>query len=387
MPNHKIHRICIFSAYFHPHIGGVEQYNLQLATEAVRAGYDVMMVAYNTENAADYEKLNHFGLIRLPSCKLFRERFPLPRMNKKFRNMMNEIRAFSPDCLITSTRFYSLTCIALQLGEKLHKPVYILEHGTGHLSMNNSWLDFLGKQYEHAVTRLVRKKAAGFFGVSLACNRWLEHFNIQALGVVYNSVDTGHVFKNSFHIREVNKIPEDVVLITFAGRLIKEKGVVELLGAFTRLSGVYPNIYLVIAGSGPLLEQSRQKYAASTRILFTGSLSHDDVLDLLKDTDIVAIPSYYPEGLPTLILEAGLCHCALVATARGGTEEVISEDCGFIIEANSEERIYLSLEKLIIDNPGRAGMADKLHSKVMNNFSWEKTTVGFLNTLNSLQIC
>lgn len=387
MPNHKIHRICIFSAYFHPHFGGVEQYNLQLATEATRAGYDVMMVAYNTENAPDHEKLNHFGLIRLPSCKLFRERFPLPRLNKKFRNMINEIRTFSPDCLITSTRFYTLTYIALQIGEKLHKPVYILEHGTGHLSMNISWLDFLGKQYEHAITHLVRKKAAGFFGVSQACNRWLEHFKIKAFGVVYNSVDTGHVFKNSFHVREVNQIPEDAVLITFAGRLIKEKGVGELLEAFSRLSGVYQNIFLAIAGSGPLLEQSRQKYAASKRVIFTGTMTHDDVLDLLKDTDIVAIPSYYPEGLPTLILEAGLCHCALIATARGGTEEVITADCGVIIEAHSEESIYTSLEKLIVDSPGRTGMADKLHHKVIHHFSWEKTTRDFVNTLNSMQIC
>lgn len=383
----KIHRICIFSAYFHPHFGGVEQYNLQLASQLVKSGYSVSIVTFNTEEQKSREIQNGFQLIRLPVLSLFNERFPLPKTNNQFKLLLREIIAFNPDCIIANTRFYTSSLLAICLGRKTNKPVYFIEHGTGHLSMNNAFLDFLGRQYEHTISRIIRKYAAGFFGVSKACNKWLEHFGIKSLGVVYNSVDTEHVFQNRYKVREIYNIPQDAMIVAFAGRLIKEKGVTELLTAFDSLTKQKEDLYLFIAGSGPLLESFRQTHSNNHRILFLGVISHEDVLDLLYDSNIVVIPSYYPEGLPTLILEAGLSRCALVATPQGGTEEIINENNGIIIQAYSAKSIYSALESLISDREHIKKLAENLHHRVISDFSWNKTTFDFLETLNSLQTC
>lgn len=383
----KIHRICIFSAYFHPHFGGVEQYNYQLATQMVKSGYQVYMVTFNTENQVSREMLNGFQIFRFPVFALFKERFPLPKMNHQFKLLFKEIRAFNPDCILANTRFYTSTQLALYLGKKTKKPLYIIEHGTGHLSLGNKFLDFLGRQYEHVISHLIRKYAGGFFGVSKACNQWLKHFGIESKGVVYNSVDTEHVFPNEYRVRELYNLPPDSQIIAFAGRLIKEKGVTELLAAFDRLSKKHQFLYLFIAGSGPLSETLSQFYANNPRIIFLGAVSHENVLDLLKDSGLVVIPSYYPEGLPTLILEAGLCKCAVVATPMGGTREVIDRNNGMIIQAGSAENIYSALECLISDPEIINNMAENLHQKVISSYGWKKTTSDFLETLNSLQIC
>ncbi|MCC9975915.1 glycosyltransferase family 4 protein, partial [Streptococcus agalactiae] len=166
-----------------------------------------------------------------------------------------------------------------------------------------------------------------------------------AKGVIYNSVSEslGSDFADTAYLEK----SADDIFITYAGRIIKEKGIELLLEAFL-MSQYSENVYLQIAGDGPELAHLKEKYQ-SKQINFLGKLNFEQTMSLMAQTDIFVYPSMYPEGLPTSILEAGLLSSAIIATDRGGTVEVIdSPELGIIMEENTQS-LHESLDLLVKD--------------------------------------
>lgn len=202
--------------------------------------------------------------------------------------------------------------------------------------------------------------------MSKRCNEWLKHFKINASGVFYNSIDES-IFKRFYKDSKNKKIT-----IGYIGRIIPEKGVLNLLEAFTILEKKYNNIELKIAGDDPILGEIKSKYE-SPNIEFTGKLTFDEVMHLCNNLDIFVNPSMYPEGLPTSILEAGIMKTAVIATDRGGTIEVICDDSiGLIVEENVTDLVN-KLEYLI-NNPEKIEFyKENIYKRIIQNFTWDST--------------
>lgn len=214
----------------------------------------------------------------------------------------------------------------------------------------------------------MKKHNPKFYGVSQRCNNWLKHFKIEASGVFYNSIDKKS-FKEFYNDK---KEYENKIVITYAGRIIKEKGVYLLLDAFKEIEKKYKNVLLIIAGDGPILEELKQKYK-DKNIIFKGKLPYEEVMTLYNSTDIFVHPSMYPEGLPTVILESGIMKCAIIATDRGGTVEVINDEkYGIIIEENQEAVKEAIVE--LLENPKKLKeLQENIHKRVIEQFVWEIT--------------
>ena len=144
------------------------------------------------------------------------------------------------------------------------------------------------------------------------------------------------------------------------------------MDAFTSVSLDYDNIKLIIAGDGPILDDLKKKYNENN-ITFLGKIDYDEVMKLCVKTDIFVHPSMYPEGLPTSILEAGIMKCAVIATDRGGTCEVItSDDIGLIVEENVEDLIKKL--RYLLDNPKKVDkLKENIHKRIMESFTWKQT--------------
>lgn len=362
--------VAIFSGYYLPSLGGVERYTNKLSEELVRKGYDVIIVTSNHADLEPVEK-DKFMIYRLPTYKLFRSRYPIIKKDRKYKDLLNRLKKEKIDFIICNTRFHLTTPAGIKLAKSINKEAILIEHGSSHFTVGILPLDFLGKIYEHLLTRIAIKPfVTRYYGVSGRCNAWLKHFGINAKGIFYNSVDARAYddFKNRFYAKTFrNKI-----VITYAGRLIKEKGIELLLESFTTLAKTHGNIELIVAGDGPLLEDLEKKYD-SPNIHFEGKLDYSGVMSLFNSTDIFCHPSMYPEGLPTSILEAGLMGCAVIATDRGGTVEVInSPEYGIIIEENLPS-LTRALEELITNPQKVESMKKKLQERVVREFSWENT--------------
>jgi glycosyltransferase involved in cell wall biosynthesis len=360
-------KIGIFTGYFLPHAGGVERYTDKLSAALSKLGYDLVIVTFNESNTNNYEKNDGRTIYRLPVLDIAKERYPIPKINGEYRTLVDKIREENIDFFILNTRFHLTSLIGSWIGKQGGKPVILVEHGTDHFTVNSTFLDFFGRIYEHLLTTFIKKNVDKYYGVSKKCTIWLKHFSIQASGVFYNAVLPSDT--KAANDEFIKKYPKEEVVITYIGRLIREKGVLNLIDAFNRLDN-NKSIRLVIAGDGELLEPIREKYTTSN-IDVLGRLNFIRVMSLFKRTDIFVYPSLYPEGLPTSILEAGLMECAIVATPRGGTEEVIIDEQHGTIIGDTVEDLQAALTTLIGNPAMRKAQAHKAQKRIETLFAWD----------------
>jgi glycosyltransferase involved in cell wall biosynthesis len=361
--------IAIFSGYYIPFLGGIERYTQKLSNELVNLGYKVIIVTSNYDTLKDIEEQNNIKIFRIPVFSMFKNRYPIPKINKKCKSILKIVEQEKIDYIICNTRFQLTTFVGCKIAKKLKIIPVIIEHGSSHFTVNNCVFDFFGRIYEHILTFILKNKTDKFYGVSKRCNDWLLHFNIQASGIFYNSVDanTYKLFNNKKYIVESGKI-----IISYVGRVIREKGIYQLLNCFCKLQSEYNNIVLYIAGDGPILKDLKSKYNKSG-IYFLGKLDYDEVISLLNSTDIFIYPSMYSEGLPTSILEAGIMKCAIIATDRGGTKEVISsKKYGLICEEN-EDSIYENVKILLNDKNLIDELKTNIYDRIQQKFTWQIT--------------
>lgn len=363
----KRKKIGIFTGYFLPHTGGVERYVNKLSIALSKIGYDIVIVTSNHDDGFSYDKTDIHSIYRFPIANIAKDRYPIPKLNKEYKTLVKQVEKENIDYFILNTRFHLTSLIGARIGKRADKPVMLIEHGTDHFTVNNKILDFFGAIYEHILTSVLKRYVDKYYGVSKNCNIWSGHFGIKADGVFYNAVDKAdkHLVKDLYK----KVYPSNQIVIAFAGRLIKEKGILNLLEAFKRL-GDDKNLKLVVAGPGDLLETIKSTYNQKN-IDIVGRLDFEHVMALYKRSDIFVYPSLYPEGLPTSILEAGLMGCAVIATPRGGTEEVIIDDQHGIIIDGSVDEIYDALHLLINDKQKRASQAAKIMNRVETLFDWD----------------
>lgn len=377
-------KIGIFTGYFLPHLGGVERYVDKLSSELQRLGYDIVIVTSNHESLKSHEKIAGRTMYRLPIRNIAKNRYPIPDTTKDYKSLIQQIEAENFDYYIVNTRFHLTSLVGAKMGKRANKPVLLIEHGTGHFTVGNRLLDFFGKIYEHILSWILKRYVDRFYGVSKKCNVWLRHFSIKANGVFYNAIDAAD--RNKVQNFYANEYPDSTVVITYAGRLIREKGILNLLEAFKRVeeSGqLHQAIKLVIAGDGDLSEVIKQKYA-DPAIDMLGRLDFEHVMALYKRTDIFVYPSLYPEGLPTSILEAGLMNCAIIATPKGGTEEVIINDSHGIITDGSVTSLQEAIELLVADSSKRRALANTVKQRIEQIFNWDAVAKEVDHELKSL---
>jgi glycosyltransferase involved in cell wall biosynthesis len=362
--------IGIFTGYFIPHLGGVERYVDKLSGALQHIGYRVVVVTTNDGSQKEYEEYDTRCVYRLPILKLFKERYPIPRKDESYARLTKAIHSEGIDYFIINTRFHLTSLIGARMANKTSKPCILIEHGTGHFSVGIKYLDFLGAIYEHVLSGVLKKYVAHYYGVSEKCIEWLRHFGIKGHGVFYNAIDKEDAKIADDRYKE--RYADNVTLITYAGRLIKEKGVINLIDAYQALIKKNPlmNVRLAIAGDGDLMHFLKEKYGDDESIDLLGKLDRKSMMSLYARTDVFAHPSQYPEGLPTSILEAGLMECAIVATPRGGTEEVIVDDKHGIIVEGSVDSLYKALYLYVNDKGLRQQAAVNVRKRVETIFDW-----------------
>lgn len=148
--------------------------------------------------------------------------------------------------------------------------------------------------------------------------------------------------------------PADVPLLIFAGRLMPQKGVEDLINALDLLQHVRPELKTLIVGGGPLmsdLEELTHSYDLDDKVRFLGHRS--DARTLLAASDLLVLPSLY-EGLPNVVLEAMQYRKPVVATAAPGTTEVVVDhETGLLVPLKSPQALALAIRALI-DDPALA---------------------------------
>ncbi|MBP3887000.1 MAG: glycosyltransferase family 4 protein [Cellulosilyticum sp.] len=372
------HTYCIFSANYFPTLGGVERYTYNLSKYLIEKGNQVIIVTSNVHHLAHYEEIEGIKIYRLPCINLLGGRFPVTQLNLAMFKMLKQVKKENIDYTIINTRFYLHSLVGMIFSKMNGKKAIVIEHGTNHFTINHPIWDKLGECYEHMITGLLRLMKPEFYGVSEACNRWLGHFNIKAKGVCFNAIDMCDIEKimqedTGYSFKEAYGLKENDIVITYTGRLVKEKGIEKLIQAFEKVATTHRECYLAIAGDGDLYDQIKSHVHPQIKVL--GRLDFKQIISLLKETTIFCLPTDYPEGFPTSVLEAAACECYIITTTKGGSKELIlSSEYGVILEENTIEEIEEAIQ-VAIDNMEKTNQAvQKSYTRLKEHFTWEQTS-------------
>lgn len=159
----------------------------------------------------------------------------------------------------------------------------------------------------------------------------------------------------------------------FVGRIVKDKGINELVEAFTKLTEKYTGLKLILVGSyeeklDPVDEVTHQRIINNTSIVNTGEMYGDDLLKLYVDADCFVMPSYR-EGFPNVVLEAGAMGLPQIVTDINGSREIIIEgENGVIVPPRNTEALYLAMERMLKDKDARKRMAERARSMIESRF-------------------
>ena len=174
--------------------------------------------------------------------------------------------------------------------------------------------------------------------------------------------------------------------ILFVGRMLRNKGVEDLYQAWRSLREEGIKVELIFCGDidkgspSSLTREEMCAYGAGTGCTWLGY--RDDVMDIIKKCNLVVLPSYR-EGFPKVILEAGLCARAVIATDVPGCRElVVHEKSGLIVKKGDIRGLMLAIRGLLKDEAKRKTLAEALHRHVrshytddiVNPFWWELYT-------------
>ena len=136
----------------------------------------------------------------------------------------------------------------------------------------------------------------------------------------------------------------------FVGRIVRDKGINELVNAFSRLNKNYPDTRLLLVGPAeddldPVLPETQMAIEKEESIISVGS--QKDVRPYYEASDALVFPSYR-EGFPNVVLEAGAMELPSIVTDINGSREIIEEGVnGVIVPPRDESALYEAMEDMV----------------------------------------
>lgn len=233
--------------------------------------------------------------------------------------------------------------------------------------------------YRRNVKRQVFEHADAFITCTETAKRSLalEGAPEERIHVIPIGVDTEQYRpreKNSACAAELGIDPNRFTVV-FAGRLVWEKGVYDLLNAASMLKASAPCVQIVIAGDGSELERARVRVGdcgLSDSVILTGRLSYDRMADLYSIADVIVAPSIatrnWQEQFGAGIVEAMACGKALVVSDCGSIPEVVG-DAGLIIRQASYEDLAAAIQRLADDDCLRVELGGRARERVADRYA------------------
>jgi len=144
--------------------------------------------------------------------------------------------------------------------------------------------------------------------------------------VTKNIVRIDH-FKPTPAFKIKHGIAEGSKILLFVGRIIREKGIYEVLEAFKKIDADEP-LVLIVVGDGAEYEHIRREYNTAQsggRIVFTGFIPEQQVVDYYANSDMLVFPTYFPEGFPMALFNSVAAGLSIVTTATRAASDYLTE--------------------------------------------------------------
>lgn len=188
-------------------------------------------------------------------------------------------------------------------------------------------------------------------------------------------------------IRRSLGISDTDFVFCFVGRILKDKGVDELVAAFHRLSGEYEHVRLLLIGpcekdQNPVSDETLRLMTSNKCIYALGWKS--DIRPYVKASNAFVLGSYR-EGFGMVLIEAGALGVPSITTNIIGCNEIIVPGAnGDIVEPRSYEQLYETMKEWVIHPEKVAAMARNTRRMVEERFERQRVWALYLKEYKRL---
>lgn len=195
-----------------------------------------------------------------------------------------------------------------------------------------------------------------------------------------NGIDTKRFRKGGVDQEIISTLKKELgikdgdFLIGFAGRLVRDKGIIELIRAYQEVRNNHQNIRLMLVGMLEIRDALPEDVVITIKedksIISTGYVGYDTIEQYYSLMDVFVLPSYR-EGFPTSVLEASAMEIPVITTrATGCCDSIIDGKTGIFV-GHDEIELKAAIMKLYDNAELRDKMGLAGRNMVVDNFRQE----------------
>ncbi|MGH7510149.1 MAG: glycosyltransferase family 4 protein [Gemmatimonadales bacterium] len=346
-------RIALFSEVYWPMVSGVGVTLLRLTRALEQRGHQVRV--YSATYALPEGQTDRPEVHRSPSIPLFLYpdvQWAFPRL----RDIVDDAASFRPDVVHVATEF-SLGVAGLKVARQLRLPLIASSH--------TDYDKYAARYGVDWALRVGWHYLRWFYGQAhrVLCPSRIYREHLHSHGVTHTGLWSRGVDPGQFHprfrsepYRQAFGVGPDDLLVTYIGRIAREKNLVQLLDAWEALAAYRKSAKLVLVGRGPLEDEIRRREIPGVHV---AGLMHDRHLsEAYASADIFAFPSA-TETFGNSLLEAMGSGLPSLAAAAGGVLEFAQHgQNALLVGPNSTPAIADGLHRLMEDSALRRRLSE-----------------------------
>jgi glycosyltransferase involved in cell wall biosynthesis len=357
-------------------------HRLPIATEALKNGAEVWVITANTGHKQEIESYG-FKFIDFPFTRrgtnIFKEATNLPRLYNLYRKI-------KPDLVhhvsIKPVIYGSIVA-------RILKKIKVINAVTG---MGFAFSDddkatgintIVKRAYRIALNnRNVRVVFQNEVDRDVFIQKGLVK-QVQTVLIQGSGVDT-QVYKPS-----VFSIAGADLIVLLASRMIWDKGIKEFVKAAEIVKKEIPNVRFILAGKADngnpnvVPVETLREWERQNKIEWLGH--HEDMVSLLQKATIVTLPTYYPEGVPKILIEAASSGRPIITTNRPGCRDIVRHGENGILIPEKDTHALADAILMLLNNPElRESYGKNGRQLVIDQFSEEKVVSETMNLYDEL---
>jgi len=374
-------RLLIATDNFLPRWDGIARFLSEIIPRLIDS-YDITVIA---PDYGSYEDPN-IKIIKLPLMKGFKiGDFRIPTLNvQRIRQAVKESE------IVFSQTIGPIGASAIYAARRYKKPIAAFTHSIEWELVPKAIDSVILKRYMQMLSKNISRKLYN------KCDLLIMPSNSTAEIFMWNNIKTKTAIVNlgvdtqKFRPQDVQEQRNDTrtklgiavndIVIGYHGRIGREKDLITLLRAFSRLQNYHDNIKLLIVGDG--LESIKKQLSARKNVILTGAKNNP--VPYLQSMDIYCLTSL-TETTCLSMLEAMSCGLACISTEVGFIKSYIKDKYnGLFFEKQNPYHLARNIDRLMKDDTLRKNLGANARKTVIERFSWDKTAKGIIESLEGL---
>lgn len=362
-------KIMFVTPYFHPRIGGMENYAYNIAKRLAKNNEVIVVTSRHERKLPKTEIFEGMKVYRLPTLL----KISNTPINPLWYFMLKRIiKRERPDVINAHTPVPFMADLVVRIAPE--KTILTYQNDL----VKSNWLNLLCKMYYLFLGNRTLRKCRRIIATSeyyVQRSPYLKGYRSK-ISIISPGVDLKRYNTKVKRGFLKNKNDKKIVFVGQLSKYHRHKGLDYLLSALKIVCSEVENVHLYVCGKGDYVshyQQLAKRLRIGNKVTFLGFVSEENLPRVYLDAEVVVLPSYTEaEGWGMVLAEANACGTPVIGTTVGGIPAVIEDGCnGLLVPPRDEKKLAKTILKIITDKKLANVLEKNGRKKANKEWSWE----------------